>query len=84
MQGKCLIGSQVMWLFDVTAAYWTKRDEGYEELCWSYYLYDTVKLTNGGGGDNEENRWKCCSRLNEVHAQVLQSVLKPLTQQSKQ
>lgn len=41
--GKYLIGSQVMWLFDVTVYYWTKGKEGYENLCWSYFLYDTAE-----------------------------------------
>lgn len=38
-----LIGSQVMWLFDVTESHWTKGKEGYENLCWSYFLYDTAE-----------------------------------------
>lgn len=43
VDGEYLIGSWVMWLFDVTACHWTEGNEGYENLCWSYFWYDTAE-----------------------------------------
>lgn len=43
VEGDYLIGSQVMWLYDVTAYHWTKGKEGYENLCWSYILHESAE-----------------------------------------
>lgn len=42
-EAKHLIGFQVMLLFDVAACHWTERREGYENWCWSYFLYEAAE-----------------------------------------
>lgn len=69
-----LIGSQVMWLFDVTAYHWTKSNEGYGNLCGSYFLYGAA---GAGGSYDKDNHGDDEER--EVERRIFTFVSFPLT-----